>query len=602
MADFGSNFTDAFSAVYGARRQAKQQALDNARQEQMDAMTKQSFEWAKTDREIKNRRAEAVKNAAASGAVTGSTVYKVPGAYTTADDALAAYQQKLAAPMNQTQDLNEPAARGVPPQALRGMPPAFNPDIAGAPNQMGVPPVANIPVQQGVVPVPPAPVSALPPTGQPVGQPVPEANAQVPAPNQTVAAQQPMKATQDLFGNWVVAPESEIRQRSDAEVYRAAAANLIRQGDSEGALDLRTKASEFRKLDIEEDHDRFKTAMDGVTKALASGDATQVGAAAKSVLGALNQAKDGVEYRYEPAPDGKGMQLKMYEQSTGMPAPGKPKLFSSIDPQTGLTADMQLVNYLRQFESADAFSNVFKENIAFADRVTDRAAKDATEKRAADLYPVQKRALEANIAQSYAAVDASRASTRLSDSTIAAANAPGALSEKAAGAFNTEFGRVSSEIDKNEPGLKGQQRQDAIDAAMVPWFNTSPYGREAARAIQAQQGGGGGGGGGGATKPPAQPTALPKGPKVVDDTAIGGLSRAVGGALARTGAENLAKSTNQWRQQVNPAIQDFRKEIAGNKVKASTLGKLRLLIKDFPDKVIAANTTEAERKLIGISK
>ena len=454
MADFGSNFTDAFSAVYGARRQAKQQALDNARQEKMDAMTTETYNRQRENWKVQDARKKAVQDATSYRVPTGQNVTMVPGTYGSADEALAAYTQKTAAPANPTVD-----ATGAPAQA--GTQPSMQP----APNMpaQAIPMVGQPPVQPPVQVAPNAPTQALPTGGQPLAtQPAAEATAQPATP-----ITPKMVATQDLFGHWQVVPEAETREASQAEGLRAAAGALMRQGDVEGAYDLRSKASNLRKLDIEEDHATFVSAMDNVTRALASGDATQVGAAAKSVLGALNQAKDGIEYRYEPAPDGKGMQLQMYEQSTGLPAPGKPKPFPSIDPKTGLTADMQLVNYLKQFESADAFSNVFKENIAFADQVADRAAKDSKEKFEQQYRPLQLEGARQNIKQSQAAIHASDESTAASR-----AERNGVYSRKAYAAdtkdFKTTVNSRAKELRDADPSLSFVDSVAKAKAEVLP--------------------------------------------------------------------------------------------------------------------------------------
>jgi len=398
MADFGSNFTNAFSAVYGARTQRQQQDIENARNATADAQRAEQFAYVKKQQDRSDAVDTALANAANGGVVKGADHYLVKGNFTNGADAVTAYQQSLNSPTNQPADYTQPAAKAGPIPMQGATAPGFSQDVQGLP--MAAPAAAN--------PMP-TPTTALPNGAAPV--------AQAPTPPK-------MKATQDDLGNWMVAPENQMRDRSQAEMYDAAARTLISKGYAREAMDMRRNASEARKLDIEEGHAAFVKNLDDANKALQTRNPTLINSSLQRTLGALNDAKDGVAYTYAPSPDGKGMVLSTSNESTGLPVSQKPFV---DDPATGKSADMQLLDYLKGYESAEAYSNVFTQNVTLANAVHDRQIKDRQDQRQAEennrqntLLPYTIEASKANTAQSKAATTLSGKQGALIDSEISA--------------------------------------------------------------------------------------------------------------------------------------------------------------------------------------
>jgi len=621
MADFGSNFTDAFSAVYGARIKGRALAAEEERAKNAEARAQTEFEYNQEQRKNQKTVQQAIVSAGnqlkpdadTSGAMSETQMQSLrglPAAAPSMRELQAGLKNGFEAAPNQAVPAGgfyrpPEAFEAQKPYSPQGMPaPAAIP--APAPTPAPAAPVAPQAALPGTAPAPEAPqVSAQTPaanterfTGEnatvpaahtpiPLSRPDKDGNVTTIAPDTQVVSAEQVKSLPNpddyvqtiLNGKNVYVPKDKVTVLSGGDLAVAQGNAILRTGfDPQLGQTMIANGMKIQADTIAATSDKYQRAVLAVQ---VTGDVNGLKKVWKDMYPAagevdITEKDDQITVNhYIPTSDGKKVPI------------GSPEVFKSDQLHT-------------------AKEKLFSKSMAMG---APQAMISYNAQQSQDIVHVatlvnQKLQYDLDKIRTDMAVKTGQASIRASDAAAAAsrAEAKGGLSQAAINGEATTLNTISAQVARDHPELDAKAQETLVGQRMAYFYNNTTMGQQIAAARAALN-----------TPPPsggAAPTSgLPDTPskpnpkiQVVDDTAIAGVSRAVGGALAKAGSENLAKSTNQWRQQVNPAIQDFRKEIAGNKVKASTLGKLRLMIKDFPDQVIAANTTEAERKLIGISK
>lgn len=562
MGSFGSGFAEAFNQSYNTFRQARLEREQKEKDKAMGAAVASAygFDTATPEEKLAAATAEG-RLPPKPGALQRMGLQKTP---------LAPVVNTAEIPVQTTE------ARQIA-QNVAGAPEIPQLNTALPTRAGGTAPIASAP--------PPAPLPAAPPTALPTAPQAAAVEGQQAAPATGLTpiqeqARQPFvdfeTSKKNALENKVVPDE---RFTTSAQ-FEKIALEAARQGKSDVALQMFQKAKETK---------------------------LQVVGAQLLDYAMSNDAK-GLETFLNDVNDGHDAKIKMNPDGTVMFAYGNnpPRQFPSLEMVARMANSMMA-------QDPEGMYNIFKEKVSQErqkgiDELDARRinAAIADSETGAAINKVNLQFLPQRLKAELGLTKAQTASANRAN-PLPTATASGAISKEATTAYNNELTRIRNLIVTNNPELKGQALQDEIQTQLDPWFNNSPYGAEVARALQ---GSSGGGGGGGAPKPPAQPTALPKGPKiqVVDDTAAARVSKAIGREVGKAGVQETKRATDQWRQQVNPVIQEFRKQIRSGKVNATTLNKLKLLIKPqlgfdlYPDTVITANTTEAERKLIGISK
>jgi hypothetical protein len=611
MADFGSNFIDAFSAVYGAGMKKKSMDIEEKRAAAADERAQVDFDYTQKQR----RNQETVQRAIAgagnvlkpdadtSGAMNESQMQGLrglPAAAPSMRDLQYSLKYGLEA------DPNQPMTAGAPAPTA---PQAALPNAAPAPVPTPAPvaPAAPQAALPGTAPPPPQ-VSGQPPaqnmerfTGKnatlpaanapiPVSNPDENGNIMTVAPDAQVVSEKQVKSLPNpddyvqttLNGRTVYVPKDKVTVLSGGDLAVAQGNAILRTGfDPQLGQTMIANGMKIQADTIAATADKYQRA---VLASQATGNLDGLKQAWDDLYPAAGKAditeKDGqiTVSHYIQTADGKKVTV------------GDPEVFKSDQLTT-------------------AKQKLFSKSMAMG---SPQAMREYNAQQSQDIVQVatlvnQKLQYDLDVKRTDMAIKTGEASIRASNETTAAARearqfAKGGLSQAAINGEATTLNTISAQVARDHPELDAKAQETLIGQRMAYFYNNTTMGQQIAAARAALN-----------TPPPsggaAPTTGLPGTPskpnpkiQVVDDTFAGGLAKAIGGEIGKAGAGEIKFATNQWRQQVNPAIQDFRKELAGNKVKASTLGKLRLLIKDFPDQVIAANTTEAERKLIGISK
>lgn len=559
LGSFGSGFAEAFNQSYNTFREARLEREQKEKDKAMGAAVASAygFDTATPEEKLAAATAEG-RLSPKPGALQRMGLQKTP---------LAPVVNTAEIPVQTTE------ARQIA-QNVAGAPEIPQLNTALPTRAGGTAPIASAP--------PPVPLPAAPPTALPTAPQAAAAEGQQAAPATGLTpiqeqARQPFVDFETSKKNALemkVAPDERFTTSAQFEKIALEAA---RQGKSDVALQMFQKAKETK---------------------------LQVVGAQLLDYAMSNDAK-GLESFLNDVNDGHDAKIKMNPDGTVMFAYGNnpPRQFPSLEMVARMANSMMA-------QDPEGMYNIFKEKVS--------------QERQKGIDELDARRINAAIADSETGTAINKVNLQflpqrlkgeiaLNAAQIASANranppppdvAPGAISKEATTAYNSELTRIRNLIVTNNPELKGQALQDEIQTQLDPWFNNSPYGAEVARALQGSSGGGGKGGGG-APKPSAQPTALPKGPKVVDDTALGKAGRGVATAVAGQRAKVREEQVAKWRKEINPLIQKLRQEIKNGSVNQSTLNTVKDKVINkyrYPDSILAEYTTKDERKLLGISK
>lgn len=555
MGSFGSGFAEAFNQSYNTFRQARLEREQKEKDAEMGSAVAEAYGFKVA---TPAERAAAQKEGrlpVAPNALQQMGIQKTP---------VAPVVNTTALPVQTTearQIAQDVAAPPEIPQLNTSLPTAQGDTTVIAPPQAALP--AAKPVAGAVSSDMPAPKAALVPTQEQARQPFVD-----------------FETSKKNALEMKVAPDERFTTSAQFEKIALEAA---RQGKSDVALQMFQKAKETK---------------------------LQVVGAQLLDYAMSNDAK-GLETFLNDVNDGHDAKIKMNPDGTVMFAYGNnpPRQFPSLEMVARMANGMLA-------HDPEGMYNIFKEKVSQErqnkiDKLDERRVNAAIEdsETGTAVNKVKLQYLPEQLKADLGLTKAQTASANRAN-PLPTATAPGAISKEATTAYNSELTRIRNLIVTNNPELKGQALQDEIQTQLDPWFNNSPYGAEVARALQGSSGGGGGGGGG-APKPPAQPTALPKGPKVVDDTALGKAGRGVATALAPIGnysdkqaAKTNARYVSNWKQTINPRLTGLRNSLKANiPLSRDRLLKLGADIKEqFPASIIRQYVTDDERALLGITK
>jgi hypothetical protein len=82
---------------------------------------------------------------------------------------------------------------------------------------------------------------------------------------------------------------------------------------------------------------------------------------------------------------------------------------------------------------------------------------------------------------------------------------------------------------------------------------------------------------------------------VKNDTLGGDVTSGIARYEAKQNAAQTARYTAQWKNEVNPLIQAYRKQAKSGTVSRTDLVKLKAKIKNFPASIVSQYTTPEDR-------
>jgi len=210
-----------------------------------------------------------------------------------------------------------------------------------------------------------APPKAAMPPAMPQAAQAPEA----PTPAAPPAVNEPHFYT-DPMGQ--VRVGTKTRDRSESQVYRDAARELMSKGLFEEADKYRRTADDYLKADIEQDFLKQKVVGNDALRRVAMGD---IDGALDTVVSGLNLARDGVTYKLNRTD--KGYELQTMHSETGL-SPGKPIMivdFAKPDPK------LQLQQFIETVTDPAKYAEIYKFNLDVADKAFDRLMKTRQDNR-----------------------------------------------------------------------------------------------------------------------------------------------------------------------------------------------------------------------------
>ena len=613
MADFGSNFTDAFTAVYGGGLRARQQGIENARQAKMDAITQATFEHQKQD------WADAAKQKsilASAGTTPNANFDPTTGVNDTYMSALKGERAPSALPVSMA-DMQSTLKNGFDPKGTTtsGAIPSLNfaPIPAGtfedpaAKGNFAPAPVAAMPAPglQANTPAatPPAPAKMKAPAElapMVIGHPDTNGDHPVIDPSTPVVSNADKNKIPDidnyvetmLNGKHVWVPKDKVTRLQGGDLVMAQAQALSQSGlNPQLAADMFQKAQMIQKGNIELTTERYKQ---GMTQALATGDLN-------TIQNAFDQLGTGVT-KHEISQDGNVITSKAYISNPDGTKHyvGEPHVFKGNPLHSAFD---RMKAELLSYSSAEAMTAHLTQeaqditNIGSLVAQQARTANDAAElKLRQGLQPYQIAALQAQTGASNSTTAANEAATEAlrtgipKEATQAEASANTAAQTAAAKAVS-------------DGTIKPEEAATYAGQQMAAFYNGTQYGRMIAARMAGSQAGGGTPSAGGIPTPNKPAASAKTGlPKVKDDTWGGDVSRKVEGvtsAIARSDAKQnaaqKARYTEQWKNEVNPLIQAYRKQAASGTVSRTDLVKLRDKIKNFPASIVSQYTTPEDR-------
>lgn len=202
----------------------------------------------------------------------------------------------------------------------------------------------------------------------------------LPAPIQDVPAQQPKKPPHvyvDEFGRTRVAEEYDDLPRS--QILTKAADKLMEKGLADQADALYERADKAQDRELKQDHNKFVKNLNGVRVALQQGDTEAVNTYMKGLIGSMDDAHDGFNYKFNKLPDGT-LQLVGTHASTGLPFPSPSGEHNGVIAQFKGTpeapAEFQMVNFLSSFENFDTWKQSVQTNLSVQDAIAKKAKAD----------------------------------------------------------------------------------------------------------------------------------------------------------------------------------------------------------------------------------